>query len=96
MTTHRTQDEPTPLTDKSRERLWVDLVPASFARQLERMLGRLLAAARHVPIVDRPDPQKGPPFSVCLGCGSSDSNDCLPDCWVRTLELAIDAVEELK
>lgn len=55
----------------------------------------LLQAARRVPIVRRPPAETGPPFSICLGCGAEDAEDCAANCWVAELELAIARVEEI-
>lgn len=60
-----------------------------------RAVDALSRAARKVPIVRRSlDGQ--PPASTCLGCGQTDSDPCLPECWVSGLEDALAGVEEVR
>lgn len=55
-----------------------------------KALRELVAAAKQVPIVRRGNE---PPFSTCLGCGSTDSKPCKKSCWVSRLEKAINDAE---
>lgn len=55
---------------------------------------KLVSAAMKVPVVHRPNPDNGPPFSVCLGCGAHDADDCKPGCWASTLEFAADDLND--
>ena len=52
-----------------------------------------IQAMSQVPICDRPDAMKGPPFSVCKGCGARDQEKCAHGCWVWDLNKAICLLE---
>lgn len=51
-------------------------------------LSLLLEAASRVPIVLHSDDE---PFETCLGCGATDGNPCVDDCWVDDLGGAIES-----